>query len=587
MYDRVHQQAKTLVSRSSEIRDVQHKSLIPILRLYQTKAVKWMLEQEQKSDIKGGILADEMGLGKTVEVLALILNHARASVPKIELQDVKNVIPKQESKKRKQKEISSSKCLKCSYKTVGQSVENVIWRFSPDKQKCTIQNVIDTHCGDIQNETSKPSRGKPGECTCSIPTVRDRLNDHYNEALAQFSGLKSLNRKSTSSSAENETTILCVCGSTEPGNSPLVQCQRCSKQQHSGCVHYNLTDPLRGPYFCPHCWTEQEPIESRTTLIITPSSISGQWVEEIRRHVRDHFQILVYQGVHGQGYQQPMHLARNFDIIITTYEILRKELYFAEVKTGEKRTRRKAATYMAPPSPLLSVRFWRLCLDEAQMVEGSTTRAAEMARKFFTIHRWCVTGTPIQKSVNDLYGLFLFLNIEIDRNILSDQNRLVEALAPIFWRTMKAAVTEQIQLPDQTERVHWLKFSAVEQHFYEQTQQRCANDALIRFQKFNGDLKTKLSSLDSHTVKVLLFPLLRLRQACVHPQMVRGQFLTLRPQTETLTMEELLVTLIKRAQLECEESQRLRVAAVNGQAAIHIIKEEWALAAEKYRDVLR
>ena len=67
--------------------------------------------------------------------------------------------------------------------------------------------------------------------------------------------------------------------------------------------------------------------------------------------------------------------------------------------------------------------------------------------------------------------------------------------------------------------------------------------------------------------------------------MVRGHFLALRH--VTMTMEELLVTLIKRANVECEESHRLRVAASNGLAALHIIKEEWQSASEKYRDVLR
>ena len=69
--------------------------------------------------------------------------------------------------------------------------------------------------------------------------------------------------------------------------------------------------------------------------------------------------------------------------------------------------------------------------------------------------------------------------------------------------------------------------------------------------------------------------------------MVRGQFLTLRAQTKTLSMEELLKTLVKRTQVECEEAQRLRVSAANGQAALHIINKQWAQAADKYRDVLR
>ena len=69
--------------------------------------------------------------------------------------------------------------------------------------------------------------------------------------------------------------------------------------------------------------------------------------------------------------------------------------------------------------------------------------------------------------------------------------------------------------------------------------------------------------------------------------MVRGQFLTLRAQTKTLSMEELLKTLVKRTQVECEEAQRLRVSATNGQAALHIINKQWAQAADKYRDVFR
>lgn len=61
-----------------------------------------------------------------------------------------------------------------------------------------------------------------------------------------------------------------------------------------------------------------------------------------------------------------------------------------------------------------------------------------------------------------------------------------------------------------------------------------------------------------------------LSKACCHPQAVRGKFLPI--SKKTLTMEELLKTMIKNTQYECEEEHRKLISALNGIAAIHIIE---------------
>ena len=48
----------------------------------------------------------------------------------------------------------------------------------------------------------------------------------------------------------------CQCGAHYSNPSDklhVVECQRCHSCQHAACVNYDLTDPLRGNYLCPHC----------------------------------------------------------------------------------------------------------------------------------------------------------------------------------------------------------------------------------------------------------------------------------------------------------------------------------------------
>ncbi|XP_075604584.1 E3 ubiquitin-protein ligase SHPRH isoform X2 [Balearica regulorum gibbericeps] len=314
----------------------------------------------------------------------------------------------------------------------------------------------------------------------------------------------------------SEYRFECICGELGLADyKARVQCLKCHLWQHAECVNYKEENLKIKPFYCPHCLVAMKPVSTGATLIISPSSICHQWVDEINRHVRS-----------------------------SSLRVL----------------------------------------------------AAEMALRLSGINRWCVSGTPVQRGLEDLYGLVLFLGIDpywvkhwwdqlLYRPYCRKNPRpLYSLIAKIMWRSAKKDVIDQIQIPPQTENVHWLHFSPVERHFYHRQHEVCCQDALAKLRKIS-DWTLKLSSLDRRTVTSILYPLLRLRQACCHPQAVRGEFLPL--QKSTMTMEELLTSLQKKCRTECEEAHRQLVCALNGLAGIHIIKGEYALAAELYREVLR
>ena len=87
-------------------------------------------------------------------------------------------------------------------------------------------------------------------------------------------------------------------------------------------------------------------------------------------------------------------------------------------------------------------------------------------------------GTPVGKSVNDMYGLLLFLQLDpylvetwwklavYEPYCHGDNGPVLSVLKKILWRTCKKDVLDQIDIPAQTDQLHWLQFSPVEEHFY-------------------------------------------------------------------------------------------------------------------------
>ena len=63
-------------------------------------------------------------------------------------------------------------------------------------------------------------------------------------------------------------------------------------------------------------------------------------------------------------------------------------------------------------SMLHSFTWWRIVLDEAHMIKSRSSQTAAAAFALTGIHRWCLSGTPLQNRVGEFYSLVRFLRLD-------------------------------------------------------------------------------------------------------------------------------------------------------------------------------
>lgn len=66
---------------------------------------------------------------------------------------------------------------------------------------------------------------------------------------------------------------------------------------------------------------------------------------------------------------------------------------------------RHSKRYKYPQSPLPCIKWWRICLDEGQSIESASRKVYHMIFNLQSVHKWTMTGTPIQKSLNGMLNL--------------------------------------------------------------------------------------------------------------------------------------------------------------------------------------
>lgn len=145
------------------------------------------------------------------------------------------------------------------------------------------------------------------------------------------------------------------------------------------------------------------------TLIVAPTSLKNQWLSELNKHAPS-LRVMHYKGLTQSSREEEskagalIRKLQTHDVVVTTYSVLTSELDYA---LGEPdRARRQPRKYHRPRSPLTQLRWWRVCMDEAQMIESGVSKSATLARLIPRVNAWGVTGTPVKDSVEGEYTFF-------------------------------------------------------------------------------------------------------------------------------------------------------------------------------------
>ncbi|XP_048350920.1 transcription termination factor 2 isoform X2 [Sphaerodactylus townsendi] len=323
---------------------------------------------------------------------------------------------------------------------------------------------------------------------------------------------------------------------------------------------------------------------SNGTLIVCPASLIHHWKKEVERHVNNgKLRICLY---HGHNRNKNTTVLSGYDIVITTYSILGKEIPTrneeAEVAAKDHVSQDK------PFSPLLWINWARIILDEAHNIRNPKVQASIAACKLRASARWAVTGTPIQNNLLDMYSLLRFLHCspfdefkvwksQVDNNTRKGGERLAILTRSLLLRRTKDQLDSSgkplVSLPQRLTRLHRLKLSGAEQSVYDVlfTRSRSTLQSYLKrqetqatgssgenpferahqFQAGQQDSmgKTKIDTPSVSTTVHILSMLLRLRQCCCHLSLLKvalekasldseGISLSLEEQLSAMTLSE-------------------------------------------------
>ncbi|MDH4444672.1 MAG: DEAD/DEAH box helicase [Akkermansiaceae bacterium] len=248
-----------------------------------------------------------------------------------------------------------------------------------------------------------------------------------------------------------------------------------------------------------HILTEKKSGHSRglPVLVVAPTSVVPNWRAEALRFTPE-LRVLVLNGPDRKKYFRSIPHA---DLVLTSFALLQRDI-----------------------DKLAEIPFHLVVLDEAQYIKNPRSKMAQAACKLDARQRLCLSGTPIENHLGELWSLMNFLvpgflgtedaftkrfRTPIEKDGDSERNALLkQRVGPLILRRTKDQVAKE--LPPKTEIVHLIELNTGQKDLYETV--RATMDKRVRQAiAARGIEQSQIVFLDA---------LLKLRQICCHPRLL-------------------------------------------------------------------
>lgn len=233
------------------------------------------------------------------------------------------------------------------------------------------------------------------------------------------------------------------------------------------------------------------------SLIVVPTSLLSNWWREAAQFTPA-LRVLTLQGPERRHYFDQL---EQYDLVLTTYPLLPRD---AEVLEAQ--------------------RWCFLILDEAQHIKNPRAKAARLVRALDAEHRLCLTGTPMENHLGELWAQFDFLLpgfLDTQQRFARDYRtpvekhgdldrlqRLTRRTAPFVLRRTKDVVASE--LPKKSELLRSAPIAGKQAVLYESirlSMEKRVRETISR----RGLASSQITILDA---------LLKLRQVCCDPRLL-------------------------------------------------------------------